>query len=104
MNTIKAYNYKIKKLYLGTEILRMILSFFIVVVHLHNKNGTNIIFKSFAILNLEFYVPTFFIISFYFSYKIFVSENINKIKQRFIRILPYFNSLYNLAYYFLDKI
>ena len=89
MESIKIYSdkKKIKKIYLGTEILRMILSFLIVVIHLHNKNGIEIKFKSFALLNSDFYVPTFFIISFYFSYEIFVSKNINKIKQRFIRIL-----------------
>jgi peptidoglycan/LPS O-acetylase OafA/YrhL len=91
MNTIKKYNdkTKIKKIYLGTEILRMILSFLIVVIHLHNKRGSETKFKSFSTLNMHFYVPTFFIISFYFSYKIFVSKNINKIKQRFIRILSF---------------
>ena len=92
MNPIKLNNdkTKIKKIYLGTEILRMILSFLIVVVHFHNKRESKIKLKSFASLNLEFYVPTFFIISFYFSYKLFVLKNIYKIKQRFRRILiPY---------------
>ena len=72
MNPIKLNNdkTKIKKIYLGTEILRMILSFLIVVIHFHNKRESKIKLKSFASLNLEFYVPTFFIISFYFSYRI----------------------------------
>lgn len=107
MESIKIYSDKTKskKIYLGTEILRMILSFLIVVIHLHNKKGIEIKFKSFALLNLDFYVPTFFIISFYFSYKIFVSKNINKIKQRFIRILiPYiiWPTIFWIRYNFLN--
>ena len=93
MNSIKSYCfYKNNKFnYLGIEILRMALSFLIVVVHCNNiKNIKNIKFLKFVFLNLKFYVPTFFIISFYFSYNTFASKNINKIKQRFIRILmPY---------------
>ena len=68
----------------------MILSFLIVVVHCHNKNGEDIKLKTFSFTALSFYVPTFFVISFYFSFRLFISKNIIKIKQRFIRILiPY---------------
>lgn len=81
---------KKKKIYSGIEILRMILSFLILLVHCYNKSYSNNKSISFAYLLLGFYVPTFFIISFYFSYKTFKSKNINKIKQRFTRILiPY---------------
>ena len=92
MNTIKLYNdkSKIMKIYLGIEILRMILSFLIVVIHIHSKSGSKYKLIKFIFQNFEFYVPSFFIISFYFSYKLFVSKNIYKISQRFRRILiPY---------------
>ena len=73
MNLIKSYfiGKSNKKNYLGIEILRMILSFLIVIVHCSNFESLNITFLKFAWGNLKFYVPTFFI---------------NKIKQRFVRI------------------
>ena len=37
-----------KNVFLGIEVLRMILSFLIVVVHCHNKNGEDIKFQSFS--------------------------------------------------------
>jgi len=78
----------IKKINLGIELLRMILSFLIVLVHFYvNKKSK---FYFFLFQNLSYYVPSFFFISFYFSYKPFTSKNVEKIKERFIRILiPY---------------
>lgn len=79
-----------KNINLGIEILRAILASSIVIRHFlkpeYNNNFlTNLIFHC-----QPFYVPTFFIISFYFSYNTFISKNIIKIKERFIRILiPY---------------
>ena len=66
----------------------MILSFLIVLVHFYvNKKSK---FYFFLFQNLSYYVPSFFFISFYFSYKPFTSKNVEKIKERFIRILiPY---------------
>lgn len=41
---------------------------------------------------LYYHIPTFFIISFYFTYNTLISFNINKIKLRFERLLiPYFS-------------
>ena len=78
------------KINLGIEILRMILSFLIVVIHCHNKKGDDTKILLFCYNTLCFYVPTFFIISFYFSFRLFISKDIIKIKQRFKRILiPY---------------
>ena len=80
-----------KKIYLGIEILRMFLSFFIVVVHFFNKNYARTKYLLFPFKALCYYIPTFFVISFYFNYKTFVSRNISKIKERFLRILiPYY--------------
>jgi hypothetical protein len=90
---LKSLNYSIKKnnYYLGIEILRVILSFFIVLVHLFNKKYAKTKILLFPFHALPFYIPIFFIISFYFNYKTFVSRNIVKIKERFLRILiPFF--------------
>jgi len=80
-----------KKIYLGIEILRMILSFFIVVIHFFDKKYAKTKLLLFPFQALPYYIPTFFIISFYFNYKTFASRNITRIKERFLRILiPYF--------------
>ena len=79
-----------KKINLGIELLRMILTFLIVYIHCYNTTSSNKKLLLFTLLFLEFFVPTFFIISFYFSHKTFESKNINKLKERFKRILiPY---------------
>ena len=71
---------------LGIEILRMILCFWIITFHyagIKNK-------RKYKILNTFFHVPTFMLISFYFSYKTFFSNNILKYKKRLERLLiPY---------------
>lgn len=80
-----------KKIYLGIEILRMLFSFFIVVVHFFNKDYARRKILLFPFYALCYYIPTFFVISFYFNYKTFVTRNIDKIKERFLRILiPYY--------------
>ena len=83
----KPFNDKIN---LGIEILRTYMSFSIIIIHfLKRKYNTNF-FIRFMIRGLPFYVPTFFLLSFYFSYNIFTAKNIVKIRERFIRILiPY---------------
>ncbi len=67
----------------GIELLRMILCFWIILFHFGGDNNK----KKYKILNTFFHVPTFMIISFYFSYKIFSSKNILKIKLRLERLL-----------------
>lgn len=81
---------KIKKLNVGIQILRMIFSFHILVFHCINRN----LYKSKIIIsltsNVDIDLGVFFIISFYYSYNSFTSKNIEKIKQRFYRLLiPY---------------
>jgi fucose 4-O-acetylase-like acetyltransferase len=75
------------KRYLSLEILRFILSFWIIIIHcqyVKNKKILNIINRC------RFHVPTFMIIAFYFYYNCLFQRNISKIKQRFKRILiPY---------------
>ena len=76
----------IKKEYnLGVEILRVFLSFSVVMDHLYNKN----ILRKYSKI-LYYHIPTFFLISFYFTFNTFSSFNIKKIKLRFERlIIPY---------------
>ena len=74
----------------GIEILKVILTFFILVYHCSNQNAYNS-----EILNIfnhvvPFYFSTYFLIFFYFSYNILSSKNIVRIKQRLLRVLiPY---------------
>jgi len=80
-----------KNIYLGVQLLRIIFSFHILILHCINLE----IYKSYIIKmiikKVSIDLGTFFIISFYFSYNNFTSSNIIKIKQRFIRLLiPYF--------------
>lgn len=72
---------------LGIELLRMIHSYFIVMVHCC-KIKNRILFN--LIIRKPFHVPSFFLISFYFFYNSIFSRNIKKIKARFLRLLiPY---------------
>ena len=75
---------------INLAVLRIYLSFLIVNSHcLKGKNIQNQYLLKFLLNNLH--VPIFFIISFYLCHRIFISKNIEKIKQRFERIsLPYF--------------
>ena len=79
-----------KNINLGIELLRTLISFSIVILHfLKTEYRTNNLIK-FIFHAQTFYVPTFFLISFNFSFNTFISKKISKIKERFIRILiPY---------------
>ena len=54
----------------GIQILRMILSYLILQFHYYNIHQTNNKILRFCFSAVFFYVPIFFIISYYFSYKI----------------------------------
>jgi len=70
----------------GIEILRMILCFWVISFH---HVGIEKVLK-YKILKTFFHVPTFMLISFYFSYNTFISNNIIKYKKRLERLLvPY---------------
>jgi len=74
----------------GIQILRMIFSFNIVVFHCIDNKFQNIYIYFICRIAIYYYVPTFFLISFYFSYMTFTSRNIIKLKERLLRILiPY---------------
>ena len=95
----------IKKEYnLGIEILRVFLSFTVLMDHLYNQNKL----RKYSNI-LYYHIPSFFIISFYFTFSTLSSCNIKKIKLRFERlIIPYIGwsfiafLLKNIYYYFLN--
>ena len=72
---------KNKKINYSLELLRLILSFWVVLHHCCKYVGK---YKG------RFHVPTFMIMSFYFYYNTLKTKTIIKIKQRFQRIsIPY---------------
>ena len=79
-------NNKKNRVNLGIEILRMILCFWVLSFHCAGNKYKN----NYKILKTFYHVPTFMIISFYFSNKLFLYPNIIKIKERISRLLfPY---------------
>ena len=73
----------------GIQILRMILSYLIVQLHCYDFKTNNKVLLFTRKVQL-LYVPTFYIISFYFSYDMIKKKNIDKIKLRLQRIImPY---------------
>jgi len=80
---------KRKNFNIGIEFLRIILSFLIVVYHVHSRKEKSLVLN-FTLYFLNFYTSTFFLMSFYFSFKSLSSKDINIIKERLQRIiLPY---------------
>ena len=74
----------------GIQILRVILSYLIIQLHFYNYKLTKNKILIFIRHCSDFYVPIFFVISYYFSYKAFLHKNINKMKTRLNRVLiPY---------------
>jgi fucose 4-O-acetylase-like acetyltransferase len=99
------YQLKIKKEYnIGIGILRVCLSFMVIMDHLYDHN----IYKKYAYFFYH-HIPTFFLLSFFYTFNTLVSFNINKIKKRFERIMiPYFSWcfiywIFNIIYFYLLK-
>ena len=67
----------------GLEILRMILCFWVLCFHCLKESNNNIIL---SFKRKMFHVPSFFFISFYFLFPVIKSRNINKMRQRLIRL------------------
>ncbi len=81
---------KIKNIYLNIQILRMIVCFNIIIFHCMGNANQNFFIYFISRIAVFYYVPIFFFISFYFSYRAFTSKNISNIKQRLLRIsIPY---------------
>ena len=86
---IKKQKISIKNINIGIELLRMIFCFLIVVYHLHSNEKKSYI-MNLSLCCLGFYTATFFLISFYFSFRCLTSNNIIILKERLRRIiLPY---------------
>lgn len=82
----------------GISLLRIILSFMVVVDHLGDHKINNK-YKNI----LYYHIPTFFLISFYYTAKKLISIDINKIKLRFKRLIfPYF--VWNIISFILNII
>jgi fucose 4-O-acetylase-like acetyltransferase len=80
-----------KKFYTNLAALRIYLSFLVVSIHSFKPNPITLKKIIIKMIYNMCHVPTFFILSFYFSYFSFKSKNIQKIKIRFQRLLiPYF--------------
>ena len=104
INQIHNINKK-KDFIIGIGFLRVILSFMVIMDHLYDKNKLR---KYHYIL--YYHIPTFFLISFYFTYRTLISFNIEKLKSRLERIIiPYFSwstiswILKNIYFYILKR-
>ena len=88
MNNNIIKNIKInKKVNLGLEILRMLMSFWVIMTHYYQPKY-KVVFN--MIILHAFHVPTFFIMSFYFLFPNLSKRNLDKIKNRLERlIIPY---------------
>ena len=82
---------KNKPINYGLEILRTILSFYVVKLHcFHDSTIRNKILYYIIIKNRNIHVPSFFIMSFYFNYNCLKSRNPKRNYDRFKRLLiPY---------------
>jgi fucose 4-O-acetylase-like acetyltransferase len=99
-------NIKRKKEYnIGIGILRVCLSFMVIMDHLYSQKK----YKQYVYF-FYYHIPTFFLVSFFYTFNTLSSSNINKIKRRFERIMiPYFSWCFiywifnNIYFYILKK-
>lgn len=74
---------------IGLAILRVFISYFVVIAHCYNSSNSSFIFKKINSL-FKTHVLIFFIMAFYFSYKTIISSNLKKKIDRLKRlIIPY---------------
>jgi len=103
---INKYQLNRKKEYnIGIGILRVCLSFMVICDHLYSHKK----FKKYVYF-LYYHIPTFFLLSFFYTFNKLGSFNIKKIKTRFERLtIPYFSwcIIYwifkNIYFYLLNK-
>lgn len=92
-----------RKINYGIQILRMILAFLFLTFHCFNKKLAKNKFFIVLINGVSFYVPAFFIMSYYFSFHIVNSKNIQKMKMRIKRLfIPYI--IWPFVFFLIDKI
>ena len=90
---------------IGLAVLRPILSFFVIFTHCYDHNSAYGKWKEIMIKAnyFWFHVPTFFIISFYFTCKTLISSNYKKKFERLQRLfIPYF--LWPIIVFLLNKL
>lgn len=94
-----------KEFNIGIAILRVFLSFMVVMDHIYNRQEIKKYLRF-----LHYHIPSFFVISFYFTYRTLTSFNVQKIKLRLERLLiPYFSwctiswIIRNIYFYILKK-
>ena len=97
------YQLKIRKEYnIGIGILRTCLSFMVIMDHLYNKK----IYNKYVYF-FYYHIPTFFFLSFFYTFNTLCHYNINKIKLRFERIMiPYYSWcfiywIFNIFYFYI---
>ena len=81
------YKKEPKKIIYGFAILRSILAFYVVKTHCFRNNSTKNKFMLYILGKRHIHVPSFFIISFYFTYKGLISKDSIKISKRFEIVL-----------------
>ena len=97
LNRKKEYN-------IGIGILRVCLSFMVIMDHLYNQQK----YKQYVYF-FYYHIPTFFLLSFFYTFNTLHSLNINRIKKRFERItIPYFSWcfiywIFNNIYFYILK-
>ena len=88
-NNKKSY-VKQKKIHLGFSILKVFLALNVIKSHCFNEKSTNSIIIQKLTKRRRIHVPSFVILSFYFTHNTLVSRDLNKIYERFERLLiPY---------------
>ena len=112
MNKIKCVNKNqinshIKKNYFGLSILKVFLAFDVINGHCFNRKSTSNILILYLLDSKKLHVPSFIIMSFYFTHNTLISLNSGKIYKRFERLfIPYLGwplisfILSNFIYYF----
>jgi fucose 4-O-acetylase-like acetyltransferase len=90
LTNINKNNYQLKRkreYNIGIGILRTCLSFMVIMDHIYNKK----IYNKYVYF-FYYHIPTFFLLSFFYTFNTLSFFNINKIKARFERIMiPYFS-------------
>ena len=102
MNKNKILKNNQREFDIGLQILRVIISYFVIISHYYNEFNSTIIFRHIRAL-FGTHVLVFFILAFYFSYSTIVSSNTSKLCKRIKRlIIPYF--LWPIIIWILNKI
>jgi len=98
-----------KKIYLGLSTLKSILALGVISSHCFNRSSTNNKFILNLMSPIKIHVPSFVIMSFYFTHNTLVSKDINIKYKRFERLLipyigwPFITFIMKYTLYFIGK-